>query len=110
MKATIITIRTRRSKHHNVVEHSIPAYVDECFPGLAVHREFEGKNWMVTHTATGLSATRGLTYDTRAEAKDVATKMASVLDWTQSADEIRKFSLETLDKLRVIWYGVDGLS
>jgi hypothetical protein len=107
LTASTITINVKaRTKYSHPMRRELPAYTDESFPGLAVHREFEGKQWAITHIATGMGATRGLTYATRAEAVEVAIKMAAILDWTQSADELRKCSLESLDKLRAIWYGL----
>jgi hypothetical protein len=54
-------------------------------PGLAIHQDYPGAPWVVTHTASGLLIAR---FSLRREARSFLLAVAPLLDWTQTADAI----------------------
>jgi len=88
MKEITITIKTTYSdKCRAIDEHSITAYADDRFPGLAIHApwDFFTDTWRVTHVPSGLAVA---TLPTRAAATAALEIIGQIQDWTRPQEEV----------------------
>jgi len=82
MKEATITIRTYNRERQAEQEHSITAYVDNRFPGLAIHGPWElgSDDWRITHVPSGLIVA---TLPTRAAATAALPIIGQIQDWNR---------------------------
>jgi len=88
MKEITITIKTTHSdKCRAIDEHSITAYADDRFPGLAIHApwDFFADTWRVTHVSSGLAVA---IVPTRAAATAALELIGKIQDWTRPQEEV----------------------
>ena len=88
MKEVTITIKTTYSAQCRAIdEHSITAYADDRFPGLAIHApwDFFTDTWRVTHVPSGLAVA---ILPTRAAATAALELIGKLQNWNRPQAEV----------------------
>jgi len=102
MKEITITIRTYNRARHTQEEHSVTAYADDRFPGLAIHGPWELGNddWRVTHVPSGLATAL---LPTRAAATAALPLIGKLQNWNRPQEEVAGYG----DKGMTRWLRVN---
>jgi len=88
MKEIEIEIKTTYSQTRRAIDtHTVTAYVDDRFPGLAIHeaRDFFDDNWRVTHVPSGLTIATLLT---RVAATTALEAIGRFQDWNRPKEAV----------------------
>ena len=102
MKEITITIRTYNRERQTQEEHPVTAYVDDRFPGLAIHGPWELGNddWRVTHVPSGLATAL---LPTRAAATAALPLIGKLQNWNRPQEEVAGYG----DKGMTRWLRVN---
>ena len=88
MKEIEIEIKTTLSQTCRAIDtHTVTAYADDRFPGLAIHKawDFFDDNWRVTHVPSGLTIA---TLPTRAAATIALEAIGRLQDWNRPQEAV----------------------
>ncbi len=102
MKETTINIRTYNRERCAEEEHSVFAYTDARFPGLAIHGPWElgPDDWRITHVPSGLITA---TLPTRAAATAALEMIGRLQNWDRPQEEVAGYG----DKGMTRWLRVN---
>jgi hypothetical protein len=86
------TIQLTLKSHDSRV---VSAYVDDSFPGLAVHKvNGDGSGWRISHVEAGYNCSGKKTLDTRRDAVATAQRMSKVYDYTRPVEHLEQLKYD----------------